>query len=67
MYITAEITKLQILKNPEITEVVKSTLDPINTAAIRYPIIWLLKSLYFDLPRKKLTSEVKIIIINPAK
>ena len=50
MYSMAEINRLQTLKNSEITEVVKSTLEPINTAAIRYPNRWLLKPFTLDLP-----------------
>lgn len=37
MYNIAEINKLENLKNPEISSVVKITFEPINTAAIKYP------------------------------
>ena len=37
MYNTAEIIKLQTLRNPDISVVEKITLEPINTVAMMYP------------------------------
>ena len=65
MYNIADIIKLHILKNSESKLDEKSTFDPINTTAIKYPKKWLLKFLTIDFPLKKFTIEMKIIIINP--
>ena len=46
----AEIKRLHSLKNPEIASFENTTFEPINTAAIKYPTIWLLKPLYLEFP-----------------
>ena len=50
MYNIAEIKRLHTRKNSDISAVEKSTFEPINTAAIRYPNRWLLNPFTLDLP-----------------